>query len=316
MASINVESTEENRRAYRELLFGSEGIENYISGVILFEETLYQNMADGTPFVDVLKSKGIIPGIKVDKGLKPIPGTDELVTQGLTDLGDRCKRYYEQGARFAKWRAVYRIGPNKPSQLAIESQSSGLAKYAAICQANGLVPIVEPEVLIDGDHSIERCAYVSEKVWSCVVKHLNENNILFEGMLLKPNMVLPGAESGEKATPKKVAWYTVRTLRRTIPAAVPGITFLSGGQSEEEATLNLNAMNSLPSSVRPWSLSFSYGRALQASCLKAWGGKKENVEGARKVFLQRAKANSEAQEGKYGGSGEESERLYQKDYTY
>eukprot|EP01120_Amphizonella_sp_Union-15-10_P004181 TRINITY_DN14813_c0_g1_i1.p1 TRINITY_DN14813_c0_g1~~TRINITY_DN14813_c0_g1_i1.p1 ORF type:complete len:372 (+),score=89.69 TRINITY_DN14813_c0_g1_i1:47-1162(+) len=317
---IGLENTEENRRAYREMLFTSSGIENYISGVILYEETLYQKTTDGTPFVEILKKKGIIPGIKVDLGLKEIPGTQgEFVTQGLTDLDVRCKKYVQAGAKFAKWRAVYKIGETTPSQLAIQLQAESLARYAAICQANGLVPIVEPEVMIDGTHTIDKCAYISEVVWAHVAKALNDNHVFLEGSLLKPNMVVPGSDSGIKATPHEIASYTVRSLQRTIPAAIPGIMFLSGGQTEEEASLNLSAMNALKA-VRPWQLSFSYGRALQASAMKAWKGDKANVEAGQKAFLVRAKANSEAQLGKYGGSGDASsgaaESLFEKDYYY
>ena len=262
-SKIEVENNEENRRAYRDLLFTTEGLENYISGVILYEETLGQKSADGTPFPELLKSKGIIPGIKVDKGLVVIPGTnDENATTGLDGLAERCQKYYAQGARFAKWRAVVKIGNGRPSQAAVLETAHTLARYAAICQANGLVPIVEPEILTDGDHNIEVCAEVSERVFRQCVQALHEQKLLLEGLLLKPNMVTPGATSGEKKSAAEIAWYTVRTLSRTIVPAIPGITFLSGGQSEEEATLNLNEMNKLDAKLRPWSLSFSYGRAL------------------------------------------------------
>ncbi|KAF8664925.1 hypothetical protein HU200_054243 [Digitaria exilis] len=319
LSSINVENIEENRRALRELLFCCPGALQYISGVILFEETLYQKTKDGKPFVDVLKEGGVLPGIKVDKGTIEVAGTDkETTTQGHDDLGKRCAKYYEAGARFAKWRAVLKIGPNEPSQLAIDLNAQGLARYAIICQENGLVPIVEPEILVDGPHDIERCAYVTEVVLAACYKALNEHHVLLEGTLLKPNMVTPGSDS-KKVTPEVIAEYTVRTLQRTVPAAVPAVVFLSGGQSEEEATLNLNAMNKL-STKKPWSLSFSFGRALQASTLKAWAGKVENVEKARAAFLARCKANSEATLGTYKGdaaAGEGvSESLHVKDYKY
>lgn len=269
-SKINVENTEENRRNYRELLFRST-LEQGVSGVILFEETLFQKAADGTPFVDILKAKNIVPGIKVDKGLVVLPGTkDEQATTGLDGLGDRCKKYYEAGARFAKWRAVVKIGNGRPSQLSIIETAHTLARYAVICQENGLAPIVEPEILTDGDHTIDVCAEATEKVLSACVSALHLHGVFLEGSLLKPNMVTPGATCPEKKPSKEIAWYTVRTLARTIPGAIRGIMFLSGGQSEEEATEQLNEMNKITEIKRPWALSFSYGRALQASCLKAW----------------------------------------------
>lgn len=310
---------EENRRALRELLFCTPGALQCISGIILFEETLYQKTKDGKPFVDVMTEAGVLPGIKVDKGTVVIAGTNgETTTQGHDDLGKRCAKYYEAGARFAKWRAVLNIGPNEPSELSISLNAQGLARYAIICQENGLVPIVEPEILVDGPHDIERCAYVTEKVLAACYKALNEQHVLLEGSLLKPNMVTPGSDSA-KVTHQVIAEYTVRTLQRTVPPAVPAIVFLSGGQSEEDATLNLNAMNKLQTK-KPWSLSFSFGRALQASTLKAWGGKAENVQKARAAFLKRCKANSEATLGTYkgdaaGGEGV-SESLHVKDYKY
>jgi len=316
---INVPNEEENRRSYRELLFSTPNISDHISGVILFEETLNQSAEDGRTFVELLNQLGIVIGIKVDKGLKVIPGTDaEQTTQGLTDLDVRCKKYYESGARFAKWRAVYSISATKPSQVALEEQSRNLARYAAICQENGLVPIVEPEVLMDGSHDIDTCASVSERVYAYVVRALHEHHVLFEGMLLKPNMILPGADSGQQVTPDLIAWHTVRTLANTIPPNVPGIMFLSGGQSEEEATLNLNAINNITSFPKPWVLSFSFGRALQDSTLKAWRGSKENIEQAKSVFHQRARACGQAQLGQYitGGEGTSSSSLYEKKYTY
>jgi fructose-bisphosphate aldolase class I len=315
--NINVENIEENRRAYRELLFTTQGIENYISGVILFEETLYQKTKDGVAFVDLLKQKGILPGIKVDKGVVNIAGTNgESTVQGLDDLGKRCAKYYQDGARFAKWRAVLKIGKNEPSELAITQNAQGLARYAAICQENGLVPIVEPEVLSDGSHTIEECAAACEKVFAAVVKACHDHKLLWEGALLKPNMITPGSE-GPKVSAHDIAWMTVRTLMRTIPPALPGVMFLSGGQSESEATENLNEMNKLTEVKKPWTLSFSYGRALQHSCLRAWLGKEENIKAAQEVLLKMAKNNSEATLGTYVGTGETSkESLYVKNYSY
>jgi len=319
--SINIENNRENRRHYREMLFRTPDLGKYISGVILFEETLYETTMDGKRrLVDFLKEQGVVLGIKVDQGLKPIPGTDkENYTVGITGLEERCQKYYKEGCRFAKWRAVIEISPSKPSPLAIKETAEGLARYAAICQANGLVPVVEPEVLMDGAHSLEICQYWTEKVLAAVYKALNDHNVLLEGTLLKPNMVLPGTESGQKVTPAQIAAATVRTLQRCVPAAVPGITFLSGGQSEEEATVNLNAMNALDLGPRPWVLTFSYGRALQQSCLKAWQGKKENWAKAQQEFLKRARANGLASMGKYtGDAASETAKasLYVKGYTY
>ncbi|KAK4522471.1 hypothetical protein GAYE_HTGSCF31FUTG100G0359 [Galdieria yellowstonensis] len=317
-ASIKVENNEENRRSYRELLFTTPNFGQYISGVITFEETLYHKTSQGKPFVDVMKEAGVIPGIKVDKGVTPIPGTkDETSTQGLDSLLSRCQKYYETGARFAKWRAVIKISlaDGCPSDVAIKENAWGLARYAAICQQAGLVPIVEPEVLMDGDHTIEDSQRVTERVLYEVYHALHQQHVLLEGTLLKPNMVLPGSDCKDKASPKKIAEYTIRTLQRTVPAAVPGIVFLSGGQSEEEASVNLNAMNQVEM-IKPWKLSFSYGRALQSSCLKAWQGKAENVRAAQEAFLVRAKANSEATLGKYAGGTGNSESLFVKDYKY
>ncbi|AEC09256.1 Fructose-bisphosphate aldolase 4, cytosolic [Arabidopsis thaliana] len=319
LASINVENVESNRRALRELLFTTPGALPCLSGVILFEETLYQKSSDGTPFVDMLKSAGVLPGIKVDKGTVELAGTNgETTTQGLDGLGDRCKKYYEAGARFAKWRAVLKIGVNEPSQLAIHENAYGLARYAVICQENGLVPIVEPEILVDGSHDIQKCAAVTERVLAACYKALSDHHVLLEGTLLKPNMVTPGSESA-KVAPEVIAEHTVRALQRTVPAAVPAIVFLSGGQSEEEATRNLNAMNQLKTK-KPWSLSFSFGRALQQSTLKTWGGKEENVKKAQEAFLVRCKANSEATLGAYKGDAKlgegAAESLHVKDYKY
>eukprot|EP00350_Pseudokeronopsis_sp_OXSARD2_P010082 CAMPEP_0170553794 /NCGR_PEP_ID=MMETSP0211-20121228/11609_1 /TAXON_ID=311385 /ORGANISM="Pseudokeronopsis sp., Strain OXSARD2" /LENGTH=291 /DNA_ID=CAMNT_0010862349 /DNA_START=38 /DNA_END=910 /DNA_ORIENTATION=- len=250
---IQVENNEPNRRFYRELLFTSPDIEKYISGVIMYEETLDQATADGVNFVKLLADKGILPGIKVDKGVVVIGGTTgENATQGIDDLAGRCKKYYEKGCRFAKWRAVLKIGNGMPSQMAITENAHTLARYASICQQNGLVPIVEPEILQDGSHSIEECAAASEKVFAACYKALVDQKLLIEGCLLKPNMVTPGADCQDKKGAKDIAWYTVRTLSRSIAPALPGIVFLSGGQSEEEASVNLNEMNKLENIARPW----------------------------------------------------------------
>ncbi|KAK2978287.1 hypothetical protein RJ640_017138, partial [Escallonia rubra] len=323
LASIGLENTEANRQAYRTLLVSAPGLGNYISGAILFEETLYQSTVDGKKIVDILVEQNIVPGIKVDKGLVPLAGSnDESWCQGLDGLASRSAAYYQQGARFAKWRTVVSI-PNGPSALAVKEAAWGLARYAAISQDNGLVPIVEPEILLDGEHGIDRTFEVAQKVWAEVFFYLAQNNVLFEGILLKPSMVTPGAECKERATPQQVAEYTLKFLKRRIPPAVPGIMangwceqFLSGGQSEVEATLNLNAMNQSPN---PWHVSFSYARALQNTCLKTWGGQPEKVKAAQEVLLTRAKANSLAQLGKYTGEGESEEAkegMFVKDYVY
>ncbi|KAB2098173.1 hypothetical protein ERO13_A01G208900v2 [Gossypium hirsutum] len=319
LASINVENVEENRRALRELLFTAPGALQFISGVIFFEETLYQKTASGKLFVDVLKESGVLPGIKVDTGTVVLNGTnDETFTQGLDGLAQRCQKYYEAGARFAKWRAVLKIGTIEPTELAIQENANGLAMYSAICQQCGLVPIVEPEILVDGPHDINKCAAVTERVLAACYKALNDHHVMLEGTLLKPNMVTPGSDS-PKVAPEVIAEHTVRALQRTVPPAVPAVVFLSGGQSEEEATVNLNAMNKLKTK-KPWSLSFSFGRALQQSTLKAWGGKAENVAKAQEAFLVRCKANSEATLGTYKGDAKlgegAAESLHVKDYKY
>ena len=285
---------------------------------ILFEETLFQSASDGTPFVDILKAADILPGIKVDKGVVALGGTDdETTTQGLDDLGKRCAKYYEAGARFAKWRAVLKISDIAPSELAIHENAYGLARYAAICQENGLVPIVEPEILTDGPHSIEKCQAVTEAVLAAVYKALADHHVLLEGTLLKPNMVTPGSEA-PPVSPGEVAAATVRALSRTVPSAVPGVVFLSGGQSEEDASVNLSAMNALQGIAKPWALTFSYGRALQASALKAWGGKADQLAAGAAAFMARAKANGEASRGKYGGGagGAAGESLHVSNYKY
>ncbi len=296
--SIGVESTEDKRRAYRELLFTTDGVEEYISGVILFDETIRQKAADGTPFPKLLESKGVIPGIKVDKGAKPLALAEgETVTEGLDGLRGRLEEYRELGARFTKWRAVITIGKGIPSEYCIWTNAHALARYAALSQEAGLVPIVEPEVLMDGDHSIERSFEVTSRTLHAVFTELRDQRVQPEGMLLKPNMVLSGYGAPEQASHEEAASETLRCFERHVPAAVPGIVFLSGGQSDEDATANLNAMNAL--GPHPWQLSFSYGRALQAPALKAWGGSEENVEAAQRAYYHRAKMNSAARTGMY-----------------
>lgn len=300
LADIGLENTDEYRRQYRQLLFTTDAVvaEN-VSGVILFHETLYQKADDGTPFVELLKKKGIIPGIKVDKGVVPLMGSeDECTTQGLDDLAARCAQYEKDGCDFAKWRCVLKIGKNTPSYQAILENANVLARYASICQSQRIVPIVEPEVLPDGDHDLDRAQKVTETVLAAVYKALNDHHVYLEGTLLKPNMVTAGQSCPKKNTPEEVALATVTALRRTVPAAVPGITFLSGGQSEEEASVHLNAINQV-SLLKPWALTFSYGRALQASVLRAWGGKKENVPAAQTELIKRARANGDASCAKY-----------------
>jgi fructose-bisphosphate aldolase, class I len=296
--SIDVESTEENRRAYRDLLFTAEGAEEFISGVILFDETIRQRSADGTPFPELLARRGIIPGIKVDKGAKPLahaPG--ETVTEGLDGLRDRLNEYRELGARFTKWRAVISIGDDIPSEYCLWTNAHALARYAALSQEAGLVPIVEPEVLMDGDHTIERSFEVTSRTLHAVFTELRDQRVHYEQMLLKPNMVLSGYDCPEQASHDEVAEQTLRCFRRHVPAAVPGIVFLSGGQTDEDATANLNALNAR--GPHPWERSFSYGRALQAPALKAWRGDAANVEAAQKAFYRRAKFNGAARSGSY-----------------
>jgi fructose-bisphosphate aldolase, class I len=296
--SIGLESTEENRRAYRDLLFTTEGVEEYISGVILFDETIRQSSADGTPFPKLLESKGVIPGIKVDKGAKPLALAEgETITEGLDGLRGRLEEYRELGARFTKWRGVITIGKSIPSEYCLWTNAHALARFAALSQEAGLVPIVEPEVLMDGDHSIERSFEVTSRTLHAVFTELRDQRVHPEGMLLKPNMVLSGYDNAEQASHDHVAEETIRCFKRHVPAAVPGIVFLSGGQSDEDATANLNAMNAI--GPHPWQLSFSYGRALQAPALRAWGGKAENVEAAQHAYYHRAKMNSAARTGMY-----------------
>ena len=296
--SIGVESTEETRRAYRDLLFTTEGAEEFIGGVILFDETIRQQLSDGTPFPKLLESKGIVPGIKVDSGAKPLALADgETVTEGLDGLRERLAEYRELGARFAKWRAVITIRKDIPSEYCIWANAHALARYAALCQEAGLVPIVEPEVLMDGEHTIERSFEVTSHTLHAVFTELRDQRVHPEGILLKPNMVLAGYDSAKQASDEEIAHQTVRCFRRHVPAAVPGIVFLSGGQSEEEATRRLNAINAI--GPHPWKVSFSYGRALQAAALKAWSGHDDNVEAAQRAYYHRAKMNSAAQTGMY-----------------
>jgi len=298
--SIGVESTEENRRDYRSLLFTAPGAGEHISGVILYDETIRQKAADGTPLVQIIERAGVMPGIKVDGGAKPLAGfTEETVTEGLDGLRERLDDYRELGARFAKWRAVYRIGEDIPSAACITANAHALARYAALVQEAGLVPIVEPEVLMDGGHDIEFCELVTEEVLRTVYNELAVQEVELEGTLLKPNMVISGSDCPRQADVQEVAERTLRCLKRTVPAAVPGIVFLSGGQSDEQATLHLDAMNKLGKGTLPWKLSFSYGRALQAAPLKAWAGKAENLEAAQAALLERAKANGQAAMGCY-----------------
>jgi fructose-bisphosphate aldolase class I len=300
--SINVESTEDRRRAYREMLFTTKGAEEHISGVILYDETIRQTASDGRTLVKVLEDAGVIPGIKVDKGTtKLAKAPDELVTDGLDGLRARLVEYRELGARFAKWRAVMTIGDHIPSTYCLEVNAHALARYAALCQDEGLVPIVEPEVLMDGVHTIERCYQVTCDTLHTVFDALYAQRIEFEGMLLKPNMVLPGKDN-RRADPDEVAGATISCLRTAVPAAVPGIVFLSGGQSDEEATANLSAMNER--GAHPWELSFSYGRALQAPSLKAWGGADANADAGRAAYLHRAKMNGLARYGRWSPRAE------------
>ncbi|XP_012693155.2 aldolase a, fructose-bisphosphate, b [Clupea harengus] len=302
--SINTENTEENRRLYRQLLFTADKeVDNCIGGVILFHETLYQKADSGKTFAQVIKERGWVVGIKVDKGVVPLAGTNgETTTQGLDGLYERMAQYKKDGCDFAKWRCVLKITPTTPSSLAIKENANVLARYASICQMHGIVPIVEPEILPDGDHDLKKTQYVTEKVLAAMYKALSDHHVYLEGTLLKPNMVTAGHSCSHKYTNQEIAMSTVTALRRTVPPAVPGITFLSGGQSEEEASINLNAMNMCPLK-RPWAITFSYGRALQASALKAWSGKKENSKACQDEFIKRAHANSKASTGKYVSAG-------------
>ena len=298
--AINVASTEESRRDYREMLFRSgEAMARHISGVILYDETIWQNAKDGTPLVKIIEQSGAIPGIKVDEGTQALPNCPgELITAGLDKLAERLKKYYERGARFAKWRAVINIDKDTiPSMTAIRANAHALGRYAALCQDAQIVPIVEPEVLMDGDHDIDRCYEMSQRVLNRTFQELRIQRVALEGMVLKPNMVVPGKKSPKQASVEEVAEKTVRLLKNCVPAAVPGIAFLSGGQSDEEATAHLNAMNRIGG--LPWHLTFSYGRALQAAPLKAWSGKAENIAAGQRAFSHRARMNSLASQGQW-----------------
>lgn len=303
--TIGVENTEENRRAYRELMFATAGAEQYIGGVILYEETLFQSTREGVAFSKLLADKGIIPGIKVDKGAKPLAGAEgELVTEGLDGLRERLIQYREAGARFAKWRGVITIGNGMPSNYCIASNAHALARYAALCQEQDIVPIVEPEVLMDADNSIAVCEQVTNDTLAAVFDELYRQRVLLEGMILKPNMVISGKQCAQQADVETVAAATLRTLLKQVPAAVPGIAFLSGGQSDEVATAHLDSMNRMGGA--PWILSFSYGRALQAPALKAWAGNAAQVAAAQAAYLLRAKCNSAAALGRYEASMEQA----------
>lgn len=299
LSSINVPSTEENRRDYREMLFTADGAEKYISGVILYDETLRQKAKDGTQLVDILNKRGIIPGIKVDKGVQTLPGSDgEKITEGLDGLGKRMAEYHQLGARFAKWRAVLNIANGKPSRQALVANAEALARYAGICQANNIVPIVEPEILMDGDHDLAASFAATERTLHTVFEYLALHNVALEGIILKPGMVIQGEQCKKAASIDEVADATVQVLKRCVPSAVPGIAFLSGGQSDELASAHLGAMNARHPNL-PWALTFSYGRALQALPLKLWGGKAANVANAQKGYLHRARLNGLAALGKY-----------------
>ena len=296
--SIKIDSNENNRRAYREMLFTTNGLEEAVSGVILFDETLRTAASDGTPFSQVLSKKGIMPGIKVDKGPVEIPGfPGETVTEGLDGLRARVKEYRELGAKFAKWRAVITIGDGIPTYTCLQANAHALARYAALCQEGGIVPIVEPEVLLDGNHTIERCEEVTEETLRITFSTLMEQRVHLEGMILKPSMVVSGKDNARQAGVDEVAERTIRCLKRTVPGAVPGIAFLSGGQSAVSATEHLNKMNQI--GPHPWQVSFSFARALQDPALKAWKGEPGNVAAAQKIFYHRAKMNSAARSGSY-----------------
>ena len=303
--SIQIESTEENRRAYRDMLFQTAGLEEFVSGVILFDETIRQKSSDGREFAQLLANKGIIPGIKVDTGAKDLalfPG--EKVTEGLDGLRARCEEYVAFGARFTKWRAVITIGPDIPSDFCIHANAHALARYAALSQEAGLVPIVEPEVLMDGDHSIEQCYEVTGRTLGSLFQHLDMHRVDLAGTLLKTNMVLSGKSAEQRAGVEEVARETVRCLSETVPAEIPGIVFLSGGQSDQEATAHLDAMNKI--GRHPWELSFSYGRALQAPALEAWKGDPSNVEAGQRALYHRARLNGAARSGTYSPDMEQA----------
>jgi fructose-bisphosphate aldolase class I len=318
LQSIDVENTQENRQRWRELLIGTKGLGEFCGGAILFTETLYQKTTDGKLMVDLAKENGVIPGIKVDTGIVPLVGgkEGEAWCRGLDDLKERTTDFYKQGARFAKWRTTVRVRDH--SALAVSEAAHGLARYACICQSSGLVPIIEPEILLDGEHSIDENLATFEEVWAAVFKACSDFGVMLEAVLLKPSMVTPGAQSGTKSDDKTIAAYTLGALKRVVPPAVPGIMFLSGGQSEIEATMNLNAMNQ---SINPWHISFSYARALQNTTLKTWAGKDDNKIAAQAKLIQRAGANSKAQLGQYDPATADedasaAEGMYVKNYQY
>jgi len=299
-AALKIDTTEAMRQTWRDLLVTTPQINEFIAGVILFDETLHQKTLDGTPFPKKLEQLGILPGIKVDQGLTLLPGTkDEQITQGLDKLGERLADYYAKGARFAKWRAVYNISEQTPSPLAIHANAEVLARYAGLCQANNIVPIVEPEVLLDGTHTLERSAEVSEEVLHAVFNALHLHKVSLEHMVLKPSMVISGKSCPNRAPVEAVAIATLAVLKRTVPAAVPTINFLSGGQTPEEATAHLNAMHVLSKNNLPWNLSYSYARALQEYAMQTWGGHSNQIKAAQQIFCQRARLNSLAAEGRY-----------------
>jgi fructose-bisphosphate aldolase, class I len=303
--TIKLESTEENRRAYREMLFTAAGAQAYISGVIMYDETLHQKTKDGVPFPAYLSKFGMLPGIKVDLGAKPLAGfPGETMTEGLDGLRERLAEYYKLGAKYAKWRAVINIDSGIPTRYAIDANAEGLARYAALCQEAGIVPIVEPEVLMDGAHTLERCEEVTNIVLDRVFSHLFAARVALEGMVLKPNMVIPGKKASDQSSPERIAEATVRTLKRQVPCAVPGIAFLSGGQSPTDATLHLSLMHA--AGPLPWALTFSYGRALQEDALRAWGGKPAGLAGGQKALATRAKFNGLAATGEYSAAMESS----------
>lgn len=309
LQAVEVDNTEENRVAYREMLLGTPGLGDYISGAILYDETIRQSVSDGTPFPELMKKQGIVPGIKVDTGAKPLAlHSEEKVTEGLDGLRERLAEYRELGARFAKWRAVITIGDGIPSPACLQANAHALARYAALCQEHGIVPIVEPEVLIDGSHSIDHCYTVTHDTLHTVFDQLYSQGVSFQGMILKASMVLAGKDSPEQAGPEQVAAQTVHCIRNTVPASVPGIAFLSGGQSDELATLHLHTMNEITKEMRlPWRLTFSYARALQHPALVRWKGEASNVEAARKLLLHRARCNAAASVGEYSSKMEQEE---------
>ena len=299
--AIGVESTETSRRDYRELMFRTPAMKEFVSGVILYDETIWQDAADGTPLVKIIADAGAVPGIKVDEGTEALPGSPkELITKGLDGLSKRLPKYFERGARFAKWRAVIDIGAGIPTYNCVHANAHALARYAALCQQANIVPIVEPEVLMDGEHDIDTCHDVTEWVLKETFSELYKAEVALEGIVLKPNMAIAGKKSPKKASVQEVAEKTVKMLKNCVPPAVPGIAFLSGGQSDEEATAHLDAMNKL--GPLPWKLTFSYGRALQAAPQKAWSGKKENVSAAQKAFAHRARMNGLASLGKWAAA--------------